>query len=159
MNAKILTGVFTFLATSSLLASNGVKPRPAPVSKTITYQQKISRVVAKGNFEIVLIPDHSDRITIEGDKSPADQVEAVFKNGKLSVYDNRTHKTNVIRIYIAARELTHLYVYGHGSVTSSGKLISSLSQILLDGEIEVRVNATPRANVVTGHDYDLIPGK
>jgi hypothetical protein len=159
MNAKILIGLTSLLATSSLFAADSIPPTPAPVTRTISYKHTISQVSATGNFEIILTTAYSDRIILEGEQSPVEQVETVFKNGKLSVYDNRLDKTRALRIYVAAKELTHLSVYGQGTVSSEGKVVTSLQQVLLDGEIEVKVNATGKVNVIAGYDYDLIQKK
>ncbi|PZR27632.1 MAG: hypothetical protein DI535_09425 [Citrobacter freundii] len=159
MHAKILIGLLAILATSSSFNTAGIDPVSAQVTKTIAFQDKVDQANFTGHFEIVLVPSYSDKVIVEGEQSIVEQVETAFRNGKLSVYDNRFDKRKAVRIYVAAKELSQLFVYGQGSVTSEGKLISSLSKMLLDGEIEVKVNATCKLNVTAGYDYDLVPGK
>lgn len=159
MNAKISIGLLAMLATLSSFATPEINLAPAQITKTIAFEHNVNQANVTGHFEIVLVPSYSDKVIVEGEQSVVDRVETVFKNGKLSIYDNRPDKRKAIRIYVAAKELSQLFVYGQGSVTSEGKLISSLSQILLDGEIEVKVNATCKVNVMAGYDYDLVPRK
>ena len=145
---------FSFLISLTALAKKIGDNKPV-FSRTIVLHEIFQQLEIWGNVEIVLTPEMSDSITIEGTTVDINLVGIKLKHGTLSVRAKWVNQSTTTKIIIPAAMLTSVQVYGNAIVSSAGELSAPQLKVFLDGEAQVKIKSRGKVNVEASDGYYL----
>ena len=124
-------------------------------SKTIVLGEIFQQLEVWGNIEIVLTPDLSDSIVVEGSTVDINLVGIKLKKGTLSVRGKWISPTSATKLIIPAAMLNSIRVYGNAVISSAGELAMPELKVFLDGEARVKIRSRGHVNVEASEGYFL----
>jgi len=157
---SLVSCLFLFFSMIISLASLANKINKSPILKrTVVLNDIIQRLEVWGNVEIVLTPDLSDSISVEGLTTDINMVGIKLKHGKLSVRAKWISPTGTTKIIVPAAMLNTVEVYGNAVISSSGELSTAKLKVFLDGEAQVKIKSRGEVDVQASDGYYLTKEK
>ncbi|MBS1600437.1 MAG: DUF2807 domain-containing protein [Bacteroidetes bacterium] len=145
---------FSFLISLTSLAKKIGDKKPV-FSRTIVLHDIYQRLEIWGNIEIVLTPEMSDSITVEGTTVDINLVAVKLKNGTLSVRAKWVNQPTTTKIIVPAAMLSSIQVYGNSVISSQGELSAPDLKVYLDGEAQVKIKSRGLVDVEASEGYFL----
>jgi len=145
---------FSMIVSLTALAKKIGDKNPV-YSKTIVVGDIFQQLEVWGNIEIVLTPDLSDSIIVEGSTVDINLVGIKLKKGTLSVRGKWISPTSTTKLIIPAAMLNTIKVYGNAVISSAGELAMPELRVYLDGEARVKIRSRGHVNVEASDGYYL----
>lgn len=144
----------SFLISLTALARKIGDNKPV-FTRTIVLSEIFQQLEVWGNIEIVLTPEMSDSITIEGTTVDINLVGVKLKRGTLSVRAKWVNQASTTKIIIPAAMLNSVQVYGNAVISSAGELNTPKLKVFLDGEAQVKILSRGQVDVQASDGYYL----
>ena len=126
------------------------------LSRTLILNEVCLQVEVWGDVEIVLSPENTDRIILQGTKQDVSSIQTNLKNGKLYVRAEKVNFAKTTRIIVPAAMLRFIRVNGKGLVTSVKPLNNPRLKVELNGEASVLLHSAGSVVVEAAEGYDLL---
>jgi hypothetical protein len=126
-----------FLMAISAFASG--KSSQAITSRTWTVDGQFTTIVAKGNIEVILVPDVSQTIRIEGNEKFVNALYLQVENNVLTLSGLKGSSKNRTIVYVPVRKLKKVTLKGGSNLSSKGRLESKRLYIRIEGMSFVNV--------------------
>lgn len=110
------------------------------ISETTTIQlSPFSKIETNGGFEIELVQGSEESITIEASKSDLEYLKTDVKNGKLSVWVDKTLQLNKFKLTIRFKNIEEIVVNGGVSLKSKNDIRCDYLKIKVFGGAEIKL--------------------
>lgn len=152
-----LLSVFSFILSLSSFANKSTDKSPV-FRKTIMLGGICQQMEIWGNIEIILSPELSDRIIVEGSAEDINTIKVNLKKGDLAVHAKWMKQIGKTKIFVPAAMLRFMQVDGNSEISSAGFLNVPRLKVVLNGETSVKIQSAGEVNVETGDGYYLTPG-
>lgn len=132
----LLIASFLVIAISSFASG---KPSSVKSSRSWSVDQPFGSISAKGNIEVVLVPDDSRTIRIEGSDKYVNAINLEVDNGVLKVTGLKGSSKNRTIVYVPVRDINKVTLKGGADLSSKGRLESKQLVIRIEGTSKVNV--------------------
>ena len=132
----LLIASFLVIAISSFATG---KPSVGKSSRSWSVDQPFGSISAKGNIEVVLVPDDSKTVSIEGIDKYVNAMNIEVDNGVLKITGLKGSAKNKAIVYVPVRDINKVTLKGGADLSSKGRLQSKQLFIRIEGESKVNV--------------------
>ena len=145
-----------FLSGAINAAALPINDKEPQLSRTLILNEACLQLEVWGDVEIVLSPENTDRIILQGTKQDVNSIQTSLKNGRLYVRAEKVNFANSTRIIVPAAMLRFIRVNGKGLITSVKQLNNPQLKVELNGEAKVLLHSTGSVIVEAAEGYDLL---
>ena len=150
-----LLSIFAMILLSVTAFANEVDGNSPLFSKAIILNGACRHLEVWGDIQIVLTPERSDSIIVEGTASDLNIIGIKSKKGNLSIRAQWINQKETTKIIVPATMLQFVQVYGNAEISSAGYLSIPKLMIVLNGESKVKIQSSGQIKVEAGEGYYL----
>ncbi|RZK45435.1 MAG: hypothetical protein EOO94_04385 [Pedobacter sp.] len=156
ITSLMVMGVATFAGNNKPVAgrNNPVAIGNSPVStasnpvltgnssRSWSLDEKFNSIIAKGNIELVLVSNNSNKVDIEGLEKYVNELHLKVEHGVLTITGRKSFSRVRTVVYVPVHELDKVTLKANANVSSKGRIDSKNLQIRIEGTSTVNVKSS-----------------